>query len=254
MSHYHDLLGIKEGCGVDDVNKAFKKLAVKHHPDKNPDDLDATKKFQELSDARDNALKIESGEFQWDPYSDLNDVFNFNFRYGSGVRKAPDIMHRISISLEDAYKGKNYTLRTRDSEITIQISPGVMDGQIYVVKGRGVSGPTPDLNGDLHLIVSIKNHPKLNRVGNNLYLNEDVDYLTMILGGEILVECFDKKYKVKIPPLSQNQDLFKLKGKGFPFHRKGEIKGDFIIKVNVKLPVEISNENIEILKKLKSEE
>ncbi|MCZ7024202.1 DnaJ C-terminal domain-containing protein, partial [Salmonella enterica] len=82
----------------------------------------------------------------------------------------------------------------------------------------------------------IENNSDFKREGNNLYADVDLDLYTAILGGEILVNTFDSKVKIKVPPETQPGTKVKLKGKGFPVYKKENQFGDLYITYTIKIP------------------
>ena len=78
----------------------------------------------------------------------------------------------------------------------------------------------------------------------------DLDLYTAILGGEITVDTFDGKVKLKVIPGTQNETKVKLKGKGFPLYKKEGQFGDLIITYNIKTPTNLSEKEKELFKEL----
>ena len=91
MSSYYEALGVEKSASQDDIKKAYKKLAMKYHPDKNPNDKAAEEKFKEVSEAY-SVLSDESKRSSYDTYGhakghefqshsqqDMEDIFNSVF-------------------------------------------------------------------------------------------------------------------------------------------------------------------------------
>ena len=96
----------------------------------------------------------------------------------------------------------------------------------------------------------IENNTSFKRDGVNLYKTVDLDLYTAVLGGEITIETFNGKAKLKVKPHTQNGTQVKLKGKGFPKYKKEEEHGDLYITYNVKLPDRLSDKEKALFEEL----
>ena len=90
------------------------------------------------------------------------------------------------------------------------------------------------------------------REGNDLYTTVQLDLYTAILGGEVDVQIFSEKLRLKVKELTQNGAMVRLRGKGFPVYKKDGERGDLIVTYNVTLPKMLSKEERELFIKLKS--
>ena len=144
---YYEVLGVAKGASADEVKKAYRKLAMKYHPDKNPGDAEAEQKFKEINEAYD-VLKDEQKKAAYDRFGhgafdggmgggagaggggfdfsgNFSDIFDDLFNEFSGARKrggggqgaaqrGSDLRYNMQISLEEAFKGKqeNITITT----------------------------------------------------------------------------------------------------------------------------------------------
>lgn len=111
----------------------------------------------------------------------------------------------------------------------------------------GINGGT---NGDLFITFSVKNDTKFKSEGKNLYADVDLDLYKAVLGGEVLVDTFTGKVKLKIPPETQSGTKVKLKGKGFPVYKKVNEFGDLFITYQVKLPIGLTEKDIQLFREL----
>jgi curved DNA-binding protein len=89
-------------------------------------------------------------------------------------------------------------------------------------------------------------------VGNDLFVKEDIDLYTALLGGEVTIDTLGGKVNLKVKPETQQGTKVRLKGKGFPVYKKEGEFGDLIVTYNVKLPTHLSEEEIELIKTLKN--
>jgi len=134
-------------------------------------------------------------------------------------------------------------------DISFTVPPGVEDGSIIAIKGKG----NYDLNfgtGDLLVKVNVKPHPIFKTKGPNIYSTVDISYPTAVLGGKIEVKTIQGSVFLEIPPGTQNQTQFRLRGKGMP---KGYSFGDHIVTVNIKIPTKVSSKAKILLKELENE-
>ena len=97
---------------------------------------------------------------------------------------------------------------------------------------------------------SITNTSKFKREGSNLYADADLDIYTAVLGGEVTIDTFDGKVKLKVAPETQSNKKVKLKGKGFPVYKKEGEFGDLYIAYNVKLPTNLTEKEKELFTEL----
>ena len=164
--------------------------------------------------------------------------------------KGQDYHADLHLNLEDVYTTHKQILTVNNNNIRLTIPAGVENGQVIKIKGKGGEGLNGGLNGDLYIKFNINNRTQFKRDGNNLYLNLDLDLYTSLLGGEITVDTFSGKVKLKIPPETQNETKVKLKGKGFPVYKKEGKFGDLIITYHIKIPTHLSEKERELFKEL----
>jgi len=134
---YYELLGLDRTSSDGDIKKAYRRLAMECHPDRNPGDNDAEKRFKELSEAygvlKDGEKRAAYNQFGHAAFdgasggpgggfgftsSSFADVFDDLFgdfvgrRGGSSAHSGADLRYNLEISLEDSYRGKSTTIRT----------------------------------------------------------------------------------------------------------------------------------------------
>jgi curved DNA-binding protein len=106
--------------------------------------------------------------------------------------------------------------------------------------------------GDLYITFMVNEDPKFKRKGNDLYVTEQLDLYTAILGGDATIDTLDGKVKVKIKPETQNGLKMRLKGKGFPVYKKDNETGDLYITFELKIPVNLTEKEKELFRELAS--
>lgn len=291
---YYKILGVERSASQDEIKKAYRKLAVKYHPDKNPDDKVAEEKFKEISEAyqvignTDSRKKYDELGANWKQYenagfggggqgfnasgfSDFFDMFfggaqggagfdirDFMGNMGGGRRstrpaKGSDLNATISLTLLEAYQGSQRLLDLNGNTIKISIKPGVRDGQVLRIKGKGNPGRNGGDNGDLMIKVSIMNDPAYQRDGDDLIKNVNVDVYTAILGGKITVNTLKGEVNVPIKQQTQNNSTLRLKGLGMPHYGK-EGAGALLLKVQILLPEHFSQKELELIREAQAQQ
>jgi len=164
---------------------------------------------------------------------------------GQRVRqqRGQDAEHHIEITLEEAYRGTQRLLEWEDGrKIEVKIPAGVKTGSKIRLRGQGGRGALGGQAGDLFLKVKVLPHPLFEREGNDLRTSVPVGLYEALLGGEIEVTGLDRRVKLKIPPETDNGKVFRLKGLGMPTIRKPKETGDLLVKIDVKLPKNLTKE------------
>lgn len=290
---YYKILELDKSASPEEVKKAYRKLARKYHPDLNPNDKEAHKKFQQINEANEvlsdpeNRKKYDqygkdwkhgeeyekarqqrrqhanargtgrggqtfSRDFNDDNFSDF-----FSSMFGESRSRSRETKFRgqdyeagLHLGLRDAFTTHKQTLTVDGKNIRITIPAGVENGQKIKLKGYGESGINGGPNGDLYITFQIDDDPHFKRVGNDLYATQELDLYTAILGGEVTVDTFSGKVKLKVVPGTQNGTKIRLKGKGFPVYKKEGELGDLYISYQVKLPTNLSEKEKELFREL----
>ncbi|OPZ77555.1 MAG: Chaperone protein DnaJ [Alphaproteobacteria bacterium ADurb.Bin438] len=142
-------------------------------------------------------------------------------------------------------KGLIYNKKTLD----IKIPQGIEDGMKMRVSGEGSAGIKGGPNGDLYILVNVKNHPIFNREAENLYCTIPISFTAATLGGKInLTLINDEKEDIKIPQGTQTDTTFTLKGKGMPKLKSGGARGDLFVKVKTTTPTKLNQKQKDLLK------
>ncbi len=284
---YYQVLGLDRTATPEEIKKAYRKLARKHHPDLNPNSAEAKKKFQEINEANEVLSDPESrkkydayGE-QWKhaeqfeqakreqgprqgargpgsrPFSgggmDDEDLFSSMFGGGRGGRvkfRGQDYRADLHLDTDTAYRTHKQTLNVNGKPIRITVPAGVENEQTIRINGQGGPGMNGGPNGDLYITFVVAPHPRFKRVGKDLFITQDLDLPTAMLGGDITVETMDGKVKLKVAPETQNGTKVKLKGKGFPVYKQEGRFGDLFVTYNVELPTGLSDREKELFREL----
>ena len=288
---YYQVLGVDKTASQDDIKKAFRKLARKYHPDLNPNDATAKDKFQAINEANEvlsdpeKRKKYDEYGEHWkhadefeaqkraqqqagtggfggfggqdaDGFSDFfEQMFGHRTRGGGGANtgfRGQDFHADLNLSLRDAAQTHKQILTVNGKNVRITIPAGVANGQVIKLKGYGGEGINGGRAGDLYITFVIAEDPVFKRLGDELYVDVDIDLYTALLGGEKLVDTLDGQVKLKVKPETQNGTKVRLKGKGFPVYKKEGRFGDLIVTYSVKLPTNLTEQQKELFRKIQS--
>lgn len=286
---YYEVLGVSKNASDDEIKKAYRKLAIKYHPDKNPGDKEAEAKFKEINEAHDVLSDKQKrarydqfghagvggagGGFAGNPFGQAGG-FNyngqtFNFEFGNGgvfddiignlfgfgsarrPRRGADLQVAVTITFEEAIFGTTKTIDHNGSSLKVKIPAGIDDGMSIRIRGKG--GPAPEgatEPGDLYVRVKVKPHKSLTREGIIILSEQTIDMVDAALGCEIEVETVDGPITMKVPAGTQSGTPFKLSGHGVPFRNDGD-RGPHIVTVLVETPKNLSKKQKELLEEFK---
>jgi len=347
---YYEVLSVSKTADGDTIKRAYRKLAMKYHPDRNPGDQEAEVKFKEAAEAYEvlsdpdkrqrydrfghAGLKGTSGhDFSHmdagDIFSMFEDIFGGGMgggrrRQRGGPRRGYSLETQIEISLEDvaigvereieftrqdtcdtckgngakpgaepmtcptcggqgqvaqqglggmfrmvtncpSCGGGGKVLRDEDvcptcrgqgrtpkqRKLSVKIPAGIQEGQAVRVPGEGEPGElmsgTQGPRGDLHVAVSIADHPLFKRDGDDLILELPVSFAQAALGAELEVPTLDGPDTVTLKKGSQHGSTLKLEAKGLPNLRTGR-HGDLIVVIQIEVPKKLSKKQAQLLR------
>ena len=188
---------------------------------------------------------------------DYSDFFESMFggrstggRGRTAATKGGDYNAELHLNLKDVYTTHKRELTINGKNIRLTIPAGVENGQVIKITGMGAEGSNGGPRGDLYITFTIENNTRFKLEKHNLYSTVDLDLYTAILGGEITVDTFDGKVKLKVLPGTQNSTKVKLKGKGFPVYKKEGVFGDLYITYQIVIPKNLSEKERELFEEL----
>ena len=296
---YYKILGISKTASAAEVKKAYRILAVKYHPDKNPNDKAAEEKFKEVNEANE-ILKDEKKRKEYDGLAEdfknyqqsggkqgfdgfnqgnpnqgnqqyqsrgnggqqfdeasFADFFSnmFGGEAGNSQRKqqpskGQNFTAEMEISLEEAYTGTTRQVQLESQKLAMKIKPGVIEGQLLRLKGKGGKGATDTLNGDLIITVHITENTIFKRKENDLYCTIIINLYTAILGGKAEIKTLKGKINITILKDTTNGKIVRLKKMGMPIYNKPEEFGDLYATVSIKIPMNLSSKELELFNQL----
>lgn len=283
---YYQILGVSKDASIDDIKKAYKKLARQHHPDLNPDNAEAEKKFKEISEAyavlgdkekRSKFDRFGSGgmhgdwEKAWEQARrsgggraggyDFNQMGDFGFNINlddilgdiftggfRGARRSHPKPQNLEMELP-----LSFSESVRGTRKGIQLNGAAIDVTIPpgVETGSKIRVAKKGNNGgDLFLICKVANQAGVVRRGNNLEMDLPVSLKEAIEGSSVEVPTLSGHVDLKIPEGASSGQRLKLKGKGIP-NPKGGDAGDLIVRLQVMLPKLDKSQTKALLKTLK---
>jgi curved DNA-binding protein len=189
---------------------------------------------------------------------DAGDIFETIFGQHAGARsgrrnrarKGEDFEAETTLTLEEAYHGSERLLKIHDQTIKIMMKPGIADGQVLRVAGKGGRGSNGGPNGDLYITIRIAPHAEFQRKGNDLYCDWPVELYTAMLGGKARIKTMKNTVNVDIPAETPNGKVLRLLGLGMPVYGTKNEFGNMYVTVVIQLPDQLSEQEIDLFKKL----
>ena len=338
---YYEVLELSRDVGPDEIKKAYRRKALKYHPDRNQGDPESETRFKEAAEAYEvlsdppkrqrydqfgHAGVTGAGMHDFahmgveDIFSMFSDIFGGMGFGRSGRSRGADLQAQVEISLAEVAGGTEKTLeftrydycddcggtgaapgsqrrscptcggygqveqasgfgvlfgrivttcpsckgkgslvvdpcrRCRGSGlcrqkrvVSVQIPPGIHDGQAVRIRGEGEPGESGAPRGDLHCYVRIKPHPFLERHNNDLVCRFPISFTQAALGAKVEVPSLNGRVAVTIPRGTQNGQVLRLAHQGLPDLRTGR-RGDELVQVVVETPRKLSSRQAQLLR------
>lgn len=362
MRDYYEVLGVPRDADADAIKKAYRKLALKYHPDRNDGSKEAEEKFKEATEAYE-VLRDDQKRAAYDRYghagvkggragagqagfggfdfAEALEVFMRDFggfggfeevfggrggrgrrRGRGGSRRGPDLKVSLELTLDEVAEGVTKQIRldaldrcsscggtgaaegtqpvtcstcggagevrrvqrslvgqlvsvspcpdcrgrgrriedpcegcggrgveTREKTLEVEIPAGVSAGDYLTLRGRGNVGEQGGGQGDVVVVLDVKDDPRFIRDGADLIHELPVTFTQAALGAEVEVPTVGGRAKIKIPAGTQSGRLLRMRGRGLPNLRGGG-RGDQIVRVQVWTPVDLTDEQEALLREL----
>jgi curved DNA-binding protein len=294
---YYKILGVSKTASPEGIKKAYRKLALKYHPDRNKGDASSEAAFKDLNEAY-AVLRDPEKRKQYDMFGaegfhnrftqedifrgfDLGSIFK-EFGFGGGKGQAPfshiyggmggfgqgsafhsygqgskgkNLVYELPMTLEELCNVTNktiaYQVDGRQEKVSIKVPPGMKEGQKLRLQGKGQAGRLGGPPGDLYVQIKQLDHPVFRRENADLYAKQKIMFSEAALGTEIEVPTIEKKVlKLKIPPGTQDNAKFRLKGFGLP-HYKDTGRGNAYIEISIAVPKQLTKEQKALMESLK---
>ena len=277
MTDYYEALGVSKNASDAEIKTAYRKQALKWHPDRNKSTganekfKEVTKAFEILSDPKKKEMYDQYGENAFnrnqssqqgpfnvytdfggegspfenidfggfsDPFEIFEQFFGFQSPFSRQRRTRRDV-YEITLTFEEAVNGVKKTMIVKGEEKSFKIPAGVDDGMRIRFS-------------DFDLQVRVKPHPYFTRKGQDIYFEKDISYSLAVLGGVVEVPTINGTIKLKIRPGTQAGTTVKLHDQGIPYPQTYR-KGDQYVVYKINTPSRVSSKAKELLRELEEE-
>ena len=278
---YYQMLGVPRKASPKEVRAAYRKLAAKHHPDRNPDDKGAEERFKEIGEAYAVLSDDEKRAF-YDQYGveaarpgfspgggggfaaaqggDFSDFFQTLFGGGFsqsggfathstgtatprsfGFQSRP-LEAELQVALQDAFRGATKTISLEGKRLEVTLPRGSRGGSRLRLRGQAPDG------GDVLLTLRLTPDARFRLDGDDVRVSVDVPDYTAVLGGVVRVPTLDGDVEMTLPPDTRAGRAFRLRNRGWP--RKDGTNGDQFAEVRIITPENPSEVQREFYRKL----
>jgi DnaJ-class molecular chaperone len=282
---YYSTLGVDRNATDDDIKKAYRKLAMKHHPDRGGDEA-TFKKISEAYDILSDPQKKQIVDLGGDPKNQggggYGNSFNqgpFEFHFGGGVppgmedifgrfgfgsgfgrqpmKKNKTLNINVDITLEDVLTGKDINAEItipgsgKRKMINIAIPAGIEHGQQIRYEGMGDDAIRDIRPGDLIVNVNVRPHSRFRREHTDIVLEKSVSVWDAIIGSSLDIETLDGKVlTISVPQGTKHGTVLSCRGEGLPIMRSKN-RGNLLIMIKVDMPKNLSESQLEKIKSLR---
>jgi molecular chaperone DnaJ len=350
MADFYERLGVARGASDDDIKKAYRKLAMTYHPDRNNGSKEAEERFKEITEAYDvlrdaqkraaydrygeAGLRGGAGGFHHVDLSEALGIFMRDFggfggfeqmfsgQAAASTRAGNDVKITVPLTLAEVANGVEKKINLKildpcdrcdgsgaepgskaqtcttcagagevrraqrsffgqfvtvapcpscrgegkivqspckkcrgegrirgDSELSVQIPPGVSTGQYMTLRGVGNAGSRGSPRGDVHVLFDVADDPRFERDGEDLYTEVLVTYSQLVLGTELSVPTVSGHMNLQVPPGTQSGHVFHCRAKGLPRVNAGGT-GDLHVRVQLWTPDRLTDEEKQLVTRL----
>jgi DnaJ-class molecular chaperone len=266
----YTVLGVKKDASQDEIQRAYRRLAKKLHPDLNPGNKQAEERFKEVSAAYDllgdpdKRARFDRGEIDasgmerprqryyrdfaeggayasdagFEDFAGVDDILSQMFgREGrANIRmRGSDAHYRLELDFLDAINGGKRQITLPDgSALDVNIPPGTRDGQILRLRGKGRPGMGGGAPGDALVEIEVRPHRIFTRKGDDIHVDLPISLGEAVLGGKVKVPTPSGTVTMTIPKWANTGTVLRLRGKGVP--RIDGSRGDEFVTLKVMLP------------------
>ena len=260
----YKVLGVSPGDDEKTIKSAYKKLALKHHPDR-PGGSEAemkkiTEAYNRIKSGDTGAGGFYGDQSFWsssgmsqddlaDIFSNFGDIFSRTFGQGPGTaghhpdrkyrntnRKGKDISLDLPITFRQMWFGSEHFVQLNGNTLSVKTPAGIRDGAKIRYAGHGLPPSQLGTPGDLIITVKVQKDNKYSIDGKTIIANQEISVWDAIVGSDIEYEHIDdRKLKISITPGTQNGQMFRIPGYGVN-------GGDLMIKIHIKIPEILTKE------------
>jgi curved DNA-binding protein len=269
MTDYYSILGVNKTSTEDEIKRAYRKLAMKHHPDRGGDET----KFKEINQAYetlsnpakkaeyDNPAPASNFSFnghQMPPgFEDLfSDLFSGRSHGFQQPTKNKTINLQTNISLEQAFNGAELSAEIqlpsgKQQSVVIKVPAGVHSGTVLRAPNIGDDTFSSLPRGDIMLHITVLPHVVYHRSGDDLLMETEVSLWDALLEKVLTVSTIDNKtLEVKIPKNVQMGQMLSIASAGMPNPNDHRYRGRLLLKLKIKLPTNLTEEQLTLIQSL----
>ena len=271
MNDPYQTLGVAKDASAEDIRRAYRRLAKKHHPDLNPGNKAAEDMFKTVSAANDilsdpeKRAQFDRGEIDaagepraerpsYRSYADTGagarygsgqdagmgdifaDLFSQSFERSNRPARGRDASYSLAVDFVDAVAGTQQRLSLPDGRtLDVRVPPGMEDGQTLRLRGQGGEGVNGGPSGDALITVTIRPHPIFRREGSDIHLDLPVTLKEAVLGGRVTIPTVTGSVTMTIPGRSDTGKVLRLRGRGVPA-LGNRAAGDQLVTLKVVVP------------------
>ena len=270
---YYEVLGVSRTATADDIKRAYRQLARKHHPDLQPaaERPRAAERFKEINEAYEvlsdpdkrgkyDALganwksgmdftptggeRDSAGAAEWEDLGDVSDFFASLFGRAPGRTRrggvritipGSDIEAELPVTLEELlHSARRRITLNGNRSLEVEIPRGAREGTVLRLAGQGEPGVNGGPPGDVYLRLRLIPHPRYRVAGDDLEMDLSLWPWQAVLGAEVRIETPDGPVTLTVPPGSQSGRRLRLRGRGLP--RADGSRGDLYAVVRIVVP------------------
>jgi DnaJ-class molecular chaperone len=264
------VLGVKKESSQEEIQKAYRQLAKKLHPDLNPGNKQAEEQFKTVSAAYDllgdaeKRARFDRGEIDasgaerpqqryyrdfaegggytsdagYADFEDPDDILSQVFGRGgrANIRmRGSDAHYRLALDFLDAINGGKQQITLPDGAVLdVNIPAGTRDGQVLRLRGKGRPGLNGGADGDALVEIEVRPHPVFIRKGDDIHVDLPISLSEAVLGGKVRVPTPTGAVNMTVPKWANTGTVLRLKGKGVARADGGN--GDELVTLRIMLP------------------
>lgn len=244
--NYYEILNVKKNASQTEIKKAYQRLAMKHHPDKNSNNKESEEKFKSINEAY-STLSEPQLRKEYDLLLEQPKHNNFNSSFNHSFDNIFDDLfqnqftqpyHQITITFWEAINGTEKQVQFNNSIYKIKIPQGIEHNTLLKIQLS---------NNSIYLLINIIPDKNYTRDGLNIISFIDIPFTLSITGGSIPIHLNNKSITIKIPKNISQDSFIKLSHKGI---KRDIFIGDLLLKVNIIFPRIFSKKELLLIQEL----